>query len=163
AQSPIGSASVEPASIDSSSVDPAAWETRRPLLPELALIAATISYGATFVIVQHALEGVTPVGFIMLRFSVGALVLAPFAIKSGWRLPWARHERMSRFWGAAVAFGVVGFIGYWFQNAGLERTTTSNSAFITGLFVVFTPLVETVVRRRAPRRNVQIAVAVSAV
>ncbi len=41
-----------------------------------------------------------------------------------------------------LAFGVVGFAGYWFQNAGLERTTTSNSAFITGLFVVFTPLLE---------------------
>jgi drug/metabolite transporter (DMT)-like permease len=49
------------------------------------------------------------------------------------------------------------------QNAGLERTTTSNSAFITGLFVVFTPLVETVVTRRAPTPNVLIAVAVSAV
>ena len=52
-----------------------------------------------------------------------------------------------------VAFGVVAFVGYWFQNAGLERTTTSNSAFITGLFVVFTPLVETVVLRKAPPAN----------
>ena len=46
-------------------------ETRRPLLPELALIAATIAYGATFMIVQDALEHVTPVGFILLRFAVG--------------------------------------------------------------------------------------------
>ena len=53
--------------------------------------------------------------------------------------------------------------GYWFQNAGLQRTTTSDSAFITGLFVVFTPLVETVVTRRAPGRNVVVAVAISAV
>jgi drug/metabolite transporter (DMT)-like permease len=57
-----------------------------------------------------------------------------------------------------LAFGVVGFAGYWFQNAGLERTTTSNSVFITGLFVVFTPLIETAITRRHPPRNVLIAV-----
>ncbi len=62
-----------------------------------------------------------------------------------------------------IALGVLAFVGYWFQNAGLERTTTSNSAFITGLFVVFTPLVETVATRRAPSRNVLLAVVVSAI
>ena len=52
-----------------------------------------------------------------------------------------------------------GFAGYWLQNAGLERTTTSNSAFITGLFVVFTPLIEVAVTRRRPTFNVILAVA----
>jgi drug/metabolite transporter (DMT)-like permease len=138
------------------------WETRRPLLPELALIGATVAYGATFVLVQDALERVTPVGFILLRFAVGALVLVPFALRRGWRRPRVL-ETARAFTVAALAFGVAGFAGYWFQNAGLQRTTTSNSAFITGLFVVFTPLVETVVRRTAPPRNVLVAVAVSAV
>lgn len=138
------------------------WETRRPLLPELALIGATIAYGATFVLVQDALERVTPVGFILLRFSVGAAVLVPFALRRGWRRPQV-PETERAFAVAALAFGVTGFAGYWFQNAGLQRTTTSNSAFITGLFVVFTPLVETVVRHTPPARNVLAAVAVSAV
>ncbi|GIU86205.1 MAG: EamA family transporter [Acidimicrobiia bacterium] len=137
------------------------WETRRPLLPELALVAATVAYGATFVVVQDALERVTPVGFILLRFAVGAAVLAPFALRRGWRRAGV-SEPARAFAVAALAFGVVGFAGYWFQNAGLQRTTTSNSAFITGLFVVFTPLVETVVRRQPPPRNVLVAVVVSA-
>jgi drug/metabolite transporter (DMT)-like permease len=141
---------------------PSTWETRRPLLPELSLIAATAAYGATFVIVQDALERVTPVGFILLRFSVGALVLAPFAIARGYRLP-GTTAAGKEFAGIVLAFGAVAFAGYWFQNAGLERTTTSNSAFITGLFVVFTPLVETAVLRRRPPPNVLLAVVVATI
>jgi drug/metabolite transporter (DMT)-like permease len=146
-------------------VSPRSWQTRRPLLPELALVAATISYGATFKIVQDALHDVTPVGFILLRFAVGAIVLAPFAFRRGWRRAgnpppaWRRRD----FAIACCTFGAVGFAGYWFQNAGLQRTTTTNSAFITGLFVVFVPVLETVVTRRRPARNVLIAVAFAVV
>jgi drug/metabolite transporter (DMT)-like permease len=138
------------------------WQTRRPLLPELALVAATVAYGGTFKIVQDALEHLTPVGFILLRFVVGTIALAPLALRRGWRRPGV-DARLVDFWGAAIVFGLVGFAAYWLQNAGLERTTTSNSAFITGLFVVFTPLIETVVTRRPPSRNVLVAVGVSAV
>jgi drug/metabolite transporter (DMT)-like permease len=139
---------------------PLTWETARPLVPELALISATIAYGATFKLVQDALRDVTPVGFILLRFSMGAVVLLPFAIRNGWRGPsTARSSLRTRDFALAVgAFGIVGFAGYWFQNAGLERTTTSNSAFITGLFVVFTPLFEVAITRRRPSLNVVIAV-----
>ena len=138
-----------------------AWQTRRPLLPELALIAATIAYGGTFVIVQNALEHLTPVGFILLRFSIGTIVLAPFAFRRGFRRPGV-DARPRDFVTAAIAFGLIGFAGYWLQNAGLERTTASNSAFITGLFVVFTPVIEIVFTRRAPDRRVLLAVVVSA-
>jgi drug/metabolite transporter (DMT)-like permease len=133
----------------------------RRFLPELALIAATVAYGATFVIVQDALDDTTPAGFILLRFTVGTIALAPFAFQRGFRR--AGIASSSRdFVRAAVVFGVVGFLGYWLQNAGLERTSTSNSAFITGLFVVFTPLIEVGVTRRAPDPRVLLAVVVSA-
>jgi drug/metabolite transporter (DMT)-like permease len=138
------------------------WETRRPLLPELSLLLATAAYGSTFVLVQDALERVTPVGFILLRFTVGALVLLPFGFARGWRRAGVAAERRD-YTRAVLAFGVIAFVGYWFQNAGLERTTTSNSAFITGLFVVFTPLIETVVLRRAPASNVVAAIVVATV
>jgi drug/metabolite transporter (DMT)-like permease len=135
----------------------------RRFVPEAALIAATIAYGATFKLVQNALHDVTPVGFILLRFSVGALVLAPFAIRRGWRRPEVTNARASDFAKGVVLFGVVGFAGYWFQNAGLERTTTSNSAFITGLFVVFAPLFEVVLTHRRPASNVIVAIGVTVV
>ncbi len=139
---------------------PLTWETARPLVPELALIAATLAYGATFKLVQDALKDVTPVGFILLRFTMGAAVLLPLAIRTGWQGPSTAREGLRRkhFVLAVLAFGVVGFAGYWLQNEGLKRTTTSNSAFITGLFVVFTPLIEIAVTRRRPSLNVVVAV-----
>jgi len=130
-------------------------------LPELALIAATIAYGTTFVIIQNALDDVTPAGFILLRFTIGAAVLAPFALVRGYRRTGVATSARD-FVTAAIIFGVVGFVGYWLQNAGLERTSTSNSAFITGLFVVFTPLIEVAFTRRAADRRVLLAVVVSA-
>jgi drug/metabolite transporter (DMT)-like permease len=143
---------------------PAAWETRRPLLPELALISATIAYGSTFKLVQNALVDVTPVGYMLLRFGVAALVLAPFALRNGWRNRSEERgtENTRTFLRAAIVFGAIAFVGYWFQNTGLQHTTTSDSAFITGLFVVFTPVIETVARRRLPGRLVMGAVAMAA-
>ena len=141
-----------------------AWRVGlRRFRPELALITATVAYGATFKIVQNALEDVTPVGFILLRFGVGAIVLIPFALRRGWRGPDAAGFTRRDFTRAAIAFGAVAFAGYWLQNLGLQRTTTSNSAFITGLFVVFTPLIELAVTHRRPSPNVMLAVGVSVV
>lgn len=140
---------------------PASWQTRRPLVPELALVSATCAYGSTFVIVQDALEQLTPTGMILMRFAIGAAVLAPFAWRRGWSLGPAGPRSRGRFLGAAAIFGAVGFVGYWFQNAGLQYTTTSNSAFITGLFVLFTPLIESVLARRPPSRSLLRAIAVA--
>jgi drug/metabolite transporter (DMT)-like permease len=137
--------------------------TRRSFLPELALVAATVAYGSTFKVVQNALEHTTPTGFILLRFGVGVLALAPFAWRAGWRRrDVERAEPARAFVVAVLAFGAVGFVGYWFQNAGLERTSTSNSAFITGLFVVFTPLIDSVVHRRFPPHHIVAAVVIAA-
>ena len=112
-------------------------------------------------IVKHALEHVTPVGFILLRFTIGTIALTPLALRRGFRRPGVSASVRS-FVFATVAFGVAGFAGYWFQNAGLQRTTTSDSAFITGLFVVFTPMIEVLVTRRLPDSRVVVAVVVSA-
>jgi len=146
---------------------PAAWETRRPLLPELALIVATIAFGSTFKLVQDALEDVTPVGFLLLRHGVAALALLPFALRYGWRNRESGAETTTdsfrTFVWIGIGFGAIGWVGYWLQNTGLQHTTTSDSAFITGLFVVFTPVYETIFRRRFPNRLVIIAVATAAV
>jgi drug/metabolite transporter (DMT)-like permease len=137
------------------------------LLPELALVAATTAYGSTFKLVQNALLDVTPLGYMLLRFGVAALALAPFALRNGWRNREAGAEptgdSRATFLRLGIAFGVIGFVGYWFQNAGLQHTSTSDSAFITGLFVVFTPIIETVARRRRPARLVTAAVGVAIV
>ncbi|MGH9026137.1 MAG: DMT family transporter [Acidimicrobiia bacterium] len=133
-------------------------------LPEIALLVATVFYGATFTIVQDALEDVTPTGFILVRFSIAAVVLAPFALARGWKGPAPRPTDSSRMLvlvGGAIGFSA--FIGYVCQNVGLQHTSTSNSAFITGLFAVFTPIVQVLVYRKWPAPSVLLAVVIAVI
>jgi drug/metabolite transporter (DMT)-like permease len=134
----------------------------RAFYPELALVVASFLYGATFTIVQDALDDLTATGFILVRFAIGGAALLPLALRRGWRGPAARPTDSARVLvGCGIALGFSAFVGYVCQNVGLQHTTTSNSAFITGLFAVFTPLVAAVLYRRLPNRWVVISVALA--
>lgn len=117
---------------------------------EGALVVAAFLFGTTFPLVQDALEDVTPFAYLVLRFSIAVVVVAPFAI-----VIMRRHgeDRRVLLRVGAVA-GVLLFGGYATQTVGLQYTTPSTSAFLTGLYVMFTPLVEAVVRRAWPPRRV---------
>jgi drug/metabolite transporter (DMT)-like permease len=131
----------------------------RAFYPELALVVASFLYGATFTIVQNALDDLTATGFILLRFAIGGAALAPLALRRGWSGPAARlTDSAGVLVACGVSLGFTAFVGYVCQNVGLQHTTTSNSAFITGLFAVFTPLIAAVLYRRLPDRSVFISV-----
>ena len=134
----------------------------RAYAPELAIVLASVLYGATFRVVQVSVERTSPPAFVLMRYTLGALVLLPFALRRGWRGPralprdgWRLVVAVSVLVGACSGFGAL------LQTFGLRTTTTSNSAFITSLFVVFTPIIEAVVYRRWPRLGIVGAVAVS--
>jgi drug/metabolite transporter (DMT)-like permease len=134
----------------------------REYLPELAIAAAAVLYGSTFTIVQDALEHASASGLNVARFAVGAAVLLPFAIRRGWRGPRPRPtDGPRRMVFGGVAVGLVAVVAYQTQNVGLEHTSTSNAAFITGLFAVFTPIVEAIWFRRFPRRGIVVAIALA--
>jgi drug/metabolite transporter (DMT)-like permease len=102
-------------------------------LAELALVGIAAVWGLTFVMVQDAIERLEPMAFLAYRFlPAGALVAIVFwkPLKS---LPPAG-------WRAGVVMGILLTAGYVAQTFGLEHTTASNAGFITGLFVVLTPL-----------------------
>jgi drug/metabolite transporter (DMT)-like permease len=134
----------------------------RGYLPEIAIATAAILYGSTFTIVQDALDDLTPSGLNVFRFALGAAVLAPFALTRTWRGPEPRPTDTRRtVLVGGVAIGAIATGAYFCQNLGLRHTTTSNSAFITGLFAVTTPIIESIVFRHSPRRAIWIAVAMS--
>ena len=115
----------------------------RAYTPELAIVVASVLYGATFRIVQVSVERSSPSGFVLMRYTVGALVLLPFALRRGWRGPRARpHDGGRLVIGVAAIAGLFSGFGALLQTVGLRTTSTSNSAFITSLFVVFTPIIE---------------------
>ena len=87
----------------------------------------------TFVLVQDALERVTPVGLhpAAVRGRRGRARCRSRCAR-GWRRPGSRRDAAAMFVPALLAFGVVAFVGYWFQNAGSNarrrRTPRSSRA-----------------------------------
>lgn len=100
----------------------------------LALVAVTAVWGYTFVPVQEAI-GLYPLfAFLAVRFAISTVALAPFALRPLRELP--RGGAL-----AGIGAGVLLAAAYGLQTAGLELTTVSSTGFITGLYVVFTPLI----------------------
>jgi drug/metabolite transporter (DMT)-like permease len=99
----------------------------------LALIAVTAIWGVTFVQVKDALEVYPLFGFLAVRYAIAAGALG---VAGG---PRVRSLGRSGL-GAGAVIGVLGALGIGLQTAGLHRTTVSSTGFITGLYVVLTPL-----------------------
>lgn len=100
----------------------------------LSLIIATILWGLTFVVVKQGVETYHPVSFCFLRFSITFLVLSVFMIVTGKKI---KKEIFIK----GLILGVFLFFGYILQTVGLKYTTTSKSAFLTSLAVLFTPFI----------------------
>ncbi len=109
----------------------------RPIAASTIVVAGSI-WGASFAAMQHALRGGLSVGALLsLRFLIAAVALAIIA----WfmHVPWNRRAVLEGVW-----LGLILTAIFWLQVDGLRYTTTAKSAFITGLYVMFTPLVATI-------------------
>jgi len=96
------------------------------------LLLVTAVWGWTFVLVKDALQHYPTLPFLELRFILALLVMVVIVR----RLPKRRELRVGLIAGAVLA------AGYWTQTLGLTMTSPANSGLITGLFVVFTPLID---------------------
>jgi len=123
---------------------------------ELALIGIASVWGLTFVMVQDAIAELPTMTFLGYRFASAALLMALIF-----------HRRLRELspegWKAGVVMGVFLCAGYILQTLGLERTSASNTGFITGLFVVLTPVLGAIFLRERVGRVAWIAAGVSAV
>ena len=106
---------------------------RQNLRANLLLLAITMIWGVTFVVVKGALADCSPTLFNLLR-----MVLASVVLLGIYRPRLASIER--REWIGGIMVGALLAAGYQFQTIGLKYTTASKSAFITGAVVVLVPL-----------------------
>ena len=111
-------------------------------LSELALIGIASIWGLTFVMVQDAIRELPTMAFLAYRFIPAALIVAVIFRARLRALPAAG-------WRAGLLMGVFLTGGYIFQTLGLEETTASNTGFITGLFVVLTPVLGAIFLRQS--------------
>jgi drug/metabolite transporter (DMT)-like permease len=121
------------------------------ILYSLLLVGVTMVWGWTFVAVRDAIALYGVLGFLSVRFALAAAVLAPYAAR--------KVARRTLIAGAGI--GLVLALGYLLQTTGLLFATPTNSALITGLFVVFAPLADRLFFGTRPSRSVLVAVALS--
>lgn len=116
-------------------------ETRREPLAIASLVGVTAVWGSTFVMMKDAIERQPVMDFLATRFIVAALCLIiarPRALSSLSRVDLTR----------GVILGLALGGGYIAQTFGLAKTSAAVSGFITGMFVVFTPLIAAALLRK---------------
>ena len=110
------------------------------MLALAALLAVTAVWGVTFVQVKDAVALYPLFAFLAIRFAIATLTLAVPGTRRVLSLGPAGI-------GAGALLGLLLAAGYVLQTAGLERTTVSSTGFVTGMYVVLTPLLALVLFR----------------
>lgn len=107
------------------------------------LIFITMIWGGTFLAVHLAMQVSGPFFFVGLRFAAATLVLTLFSLRSLRGLTWYELK-------AGVFIGIAIMFGYGLQTVGLQTISSSQSAFITAMYVPMVPLLQWLVLGRFP-------------
>ncbi|MDE2387332.1 MAG: DMT family transporter [Actinomycetales bacterium] len=106
---------------------------KRPYLATLALLGVTAAWGAAFVVMKPAIEKQPFYDFLATRFTIAALVM--IAVR-----PSVLRQLTPRLLATGLPLGAILGLGYVTQTLALELTTAAITGFLTGLYVVLTPL-----------------------
>jgi drug/metabolite transporter (DMT)-like permease len=98
----------------------------------LALVAANVIWGTTFVATKPLLAHIPPLTIAAARFAVALLVLLPLVLRAGKRPTFGKTPALMGFTGV--------FLVYLCQNMGLKYTSAANGALIHGGIPIFTAL-----------------------
>ncbi|MEQ6901185.1 DMT family transporter [Nocardioides sp. YIM 152588] len=113
-------------------------ESRTSLLATAALLAMTAAWGSSFYLTKDLLDHVPAIDFLAVRFALAGVALVALAPGALGRLSPELRRR-------AVALGLLYGAAQLMQTVGLAHTAASVSGFITGLYVVATPLLAALV------------------
>ncbi|HSJ19575.1 MAG TPA: DMT family transporter [Nocardioidaceae bacterium] len=113
---------------------------RQGLLATAALLGMTATWGSTFYLIKDLLDRVPVLDFLAIRFAIASVALYLIAPRALRRLsPTSRRN--------AVVLGLLYGLAQILQTAGLAHTAASVSGFITGMYVVCTPLLAALILR----------------
>ena len=124
----------------------------------ITLVAIAAIWGLAFVFQKTAMDHIGPYTFLAARSIIAALTLLPLALREDRNLA---ATAPTSFWLISLAGGCSFFTGGILQQIGLVTATVTNTGFLTGLYVVITPLLMWLVWRRTPRAYVWPAVALA--
>lgn len=115
----------------------------------MSLVLITIIWGFSFIVLRDGVAVLAPETLLFWRFLVAGIALFTIRLLSGNRskLPWKE----------GFIAGLMFTIGFFSQTKGMLYTSPSVAAFLTGLLVVFTPLFEGVLTKKAPKIKIWIS------
>jgi drug/metabolite transporter (DMT)-like permease len=112
---------------------------------DLSLVAIAMIWGATFVLVKRALEDVSTLLFLTLRFAAASAALI-FVFRKQ-----LRSSQLAPALRGGLLAGACLFAGYVLQTFGLKYTSASKTGFITGLYIPLVPLLSSLIYRKLPQ------------
>ena len=133
---------------------PPAVGGRRTLPAIGSLLLVTVAWGSTFVLLKQATTRIPAADYLTVRFALATLVLAALRPRGVVTMPATLRLR-------AVVIGALFGVGNLLLTIGLSHTAASVSAFVTGMYVVFTPLLAAFLLRQTVTGRVWAAVALA--
>ena len=117
----------------------------------LLLVAVTAIWGSTFFLIRDVVQQLSPTDFLAVRFTIAAVaMMAVF-----WRPMLALNRRELT---VGVGLGALYAVAQILQTVGLAHTEASRSGFITGTYVVLTPILAGILLRERIPRSTWVAV-----
>ena len=118
---------------------------RSRLVATLLLVSITSVWGSTFYLIRDVVRVLPPTDFLAVRFTIAAAAM----VAVFWRQLLAVRRRELRI---GVGLGILYATAQILQTVGLAHTEASRSGFITGTYVVLTPIFGAILLRdRIPR------------
>ena len=119
---------------------PTTTSRRTSFLATLAILGMTATWGSTFYLIKDLLDRVPVLDFLAVRFAIASVALILLAPRALGRLSATARKN-------AVVLGLLYGVAQILQTAGLAHTPASVSGFITGMYVVCTPLLAALILR----------------
>jgi len=121
----------------------------------LLLTAVTAIWGSTFFLIRDVVQQISPADFLAIRFTIAAVAMTAVF----WRPMLALDRRELT---VGVGLGLLYAAAQLLQTVGLAHTEASRSGFITGTYVVLTPVLGAVLLRERIPRSTWVAVLMAA-
>jgi drug/metabolite transporter (DMT)-like permease len=125
--------------------------TKKYLTADFLLLLVAAVWGLTFTLIKNALVDIPPFTFNALRFLTAGLSLLLLVGKKIYLID-------KKIIISGIIIGLLLFGGYTFQTIGLNYTSASNSGFITGLAVIFVPVMSAFIYKKIPSLSTSIGV-----
>ena len=110
---------------------------------KVALFGASLIWGSSFLVVKNSVDTITPHVLLLIRFSVGGLLLCLIFFH---RL----RELNCDYFIKGSLLGLLLFLGYSLQTIGITDTTPGKNAFLSAIYCVLVPFIYWAVDRKKP-------------